>query len=155
MGISKAVLLTIPATVEVTTATIAMVSLIIPMVIHVVITMIPVILMATCHTGRAVAWTTEVATIPAVMHTYMIIVVGMRTIVVAVSVIVSMSTVTMPGMTTAIGEIEVRTSEVEIVTMRVAEIDAEVPVACLPVEGTVEIAGGHKGVPLPVVKDIA
>ena len=132
-----------------------MVSLIIPTVIHVVVTMIPVTVRTTCYTGRAVAWTTEVTTIPAVMHTNMIIVVGVRTIVVAVSVIVTISTMTMPGVTTTIGDIEVRTSEVEVVTMRVAEINAEVPVACLPVEGTVEIAGCHKGVPLPVVKDIA
>jgi hypothetical protein len=77
------------------------------------------------------------------------------TIVVAVSVIVSMCAVVMPGMATTIGGIEVRTSKVEVVTMRVAEIDTEVPVACLPVERTVEIAGCHEGVPLPVVEDIA
>ena len=90
--------------------------------------------------------------IPTVVHTYVMIL--MATVVVAVSVIISMCAVVMPGMTATVGGIEVRTSEVEIVTMRVAEIDAEMPVACLPVEGTVEIAGCHKGVPLPVVEDI-
>jgi len=135
--IADAVLLTVSAATEVATASIAMV---------------PVVMTAARHTGGAVARTTVVSTIPAVMHAHMVIVMG--TIVVAVAVIVAVTAMTVPGMGAAIGGIEVGTSEVEIVTVRVAEIDAEVPVACLPVEWAVEIGGCHKGVPLPVVEDI-
>jgi hypothetical protein len=77
------------------------------------------------------------------------------TIVVAVSVIVTVSTVTMPGMSATIGGIEVRTTEVEVVTMGVTEVDAEVPVACVPVEWAIEIVGCHECIPLPVEQDIA
>ena len=79
--------------------------------------------------------------------------VGM-TVVVGMSVIVAVNAVVMPGMGATIGGIEVGTSEVEVVTMRIAEIDAEVPVACLPVERAVEVTGCHEGVPLPVEEDI-
>ena len=152
--IADTVLLTVPTAIEVATASITMVPLIISAVVHVVVTVIPVVMTVARHTGGTVARTTVVSTIPTVMHTYVMVIV-MGTIVVAVAVIVAVTAMTMPGMTSAIGHIEVRISEVEIVTVRVAEIDAEVPVACLPVEWAVEIGGCHKGVPLPVVEDIA
>ena len=60
-----------------------------------------------------------------------------------------------PGMSTAIGGIEVRTSEVEVVTMWITEIDSEMPVTSLPVKWTIEIAGCYKGVPLPVEEYIS
>ena len=78
-----------------------------------------------------------------------------RTEVLSVTIVVAMSSMNVPGMSATIGGIEVRTSEVEVVTVRIAGIDAEVPVACLPVEGTVEIAGCQEGIPLPVEQDIA
>ena len=137
--ITDAVLLTVSAAIEVATSS---------------ITVIPVVMTAARHTGGTVARTTVVSTIPTVMHTYVMVIV-MGTIVVAVAVIVAVTAMTVPGMTSAIGHIEVRISEVEIVTVRVAEIDAEVPVACLPVEWAVEIGGCHKGVPLPVEEYIA
>jgi hypothetical protein len=65
-----------------------------------------------------------------------------------------MSAMNMPGMSAAIGSIEVRTSEVEIVTVRIAGVDAEMPVTCLPVERTIEIGGCDIGLPLPVEQDI-
>ena len=98
------------------------------------------------------ARTTEVATVPTVVHTNVLSVGG--TVVIAVTVIVAMTSNPMPGVTAAIGGIEVGTAEVEVITMRIAQIDAEVPVACLPVEGTVEITGCHEGIPLPVVENI-
>ena len=67
-----------------------------------------------------------------------------------VSVIVTISTMNVPSVSTAIGGIEVRTSKEEIVTMRITAIDAEVPVTCLPVEWAIEIAGCYVGIPLPV-----
>ena len=69
--------------------------------------------------------------------------------------IVAVSAVEMPGVSPAVGGIEVRSSEEEVVTMGVAGIDAEVPVTSLPVEGTVEVGSCHKGVPLPRIEDIA
>ena len=102
---------------------------------------------------RAVARTPEVSTVPTVVHAVVCTV--RATIVVAVAMIVAVGPMMMPGMTAAIGGIEVRTSEIEEVTMGVAEIDAEVPVACVPVEWTIEIAGCHEGVPLPVEQDVA
>ena len=151
--IADAVLLTVSAATEIATASIAMIPLIISAVVHVVVTVIPVVMTAARHTGGAVTRTTVVSTIPAVMHTYMMVM--MSTVVIAVAVIVAVTAMAMPSMPSAIGHVEVGISEVEIVTVRVAEIDAEVPVTSLPVQGTVEIGCCHKGVPLPVVKDIA
>ena len=56
-----------------------------------------------------------------------------RTVMVAMPVIVTMSAMSVPGMPTAVGGVEMRASEVEIVTVWVTAVDAEVPVACLPV----------------------
>ena len=70
--------------------------------------------------------------------------------VVAMAVIIAMSANHVPSMTATIGGIEVRASEVEIVTVWVTAIDAEVPVTSLPVKRAVEIGGCHKGVPLPI-----
>ena len=113
-----------------------------------------VVVGTTRYTGRAVVRRrAEITTVPAVVHA-VVLPVG-RTVVATMSVIVSMTSMVVPGMSATIGGIEVRTSEVEIVTVRITQIDAEVPVACLPVERTVEIAGCHKGVPLPVEENIA
>jgi hypothetical protein len=54
-----------------------------------------------------------------------------------------------------IGNVEVGTSEVEIGAMRIACIDTEVPVATIPVERTVEVAGGAVCTILPVEQNIA
>jgi hypothetical protein len=94
----------------------------------------------------------EFATIPAVVHTHMLSSWGAE--VLSMTIVVTTTSMNVPGMSATIGGIEVRTSEVEVVTMRIAGIDAEMPIACFPVEGTVEIAGCDKGIPLPVHKDI-
>ena len=95
----------------------------------------------------------EITTVPTVVHTHMLS--SRSAEVLAVAIVVTTISMNIPGMSATIGGIEVWTSEVEVVTVRIAGIDAEVPVACLPVEGTVEIAGCNKGIPLPVEKDIA
>src|SRR3712207_3612514 len=41
-------------------------------------------------------------------------------------------------------------SEVEIVTTRVPGVNAEVPIACVPIERTVEVAGRQVGLILPI-----
>jgi hypothetical protein len=107
----------------------------------------------TCDAGRAVAWATEIATVPTVVHAEMLSVRGAE--VVSMSMIVTMSAYTMPGMCAMIGHIEVRTTEVEVVTMWITTIDTEVPVTSLPIEWTIEIGGCYKGVPLPLEQDIA
>ena len=76
-------------------------------------------------------------------------------IVVAMSVVVSVSAMTVPGMSATIAGVEHRASEVEVVTVRIAGVDAEVPVATLPVQGTIEIGGCTEELPLPVDEHVA
>jgi hypothetical protein len=52
---------------------------------------------------------------------------------VTIAVVVAVAAMQMPGMSTSIGCIECRTSEVEIITVWIAGIDAEVPITCAPV----------------------
>ena len=73
---------------------------------------------------------------------------------VTVSVVVAVSAVSVPGVAATIGGIEVGTSEVEVVAMGIAGVDAEVPVAGLPVERAIEVTGCEEGVPLPVEQDV-
>jgi hypothetical protein len=74
--------------------------------------------------------------------------------VLSVTIVVTSITMNVPGMSATIADIEGRRAEIEVVTVRISGVDTEVPVTCLPVEGTVEIAGCDKGIPLPVHKDI-
>ena len=107
----------------------------------------------TRDTGRAVARAVEVTAIPAVVHAE---VVSVRdTIAIPVSIVVAISAMNMPGVSAMIGGIEMWTPEVEEVTLRIAGIDTEVPVTCIPVERTVEITGCDIGIPLPVEQYIA
>ena len=103
--------------------------------------------------SRAVARSVEVSTIPTIVQSEVLTMWG--TIDVTAAVVVSATSMNVPGMSTTIGSIEVRTSEVEVVTMRIAAIDAEVPVSSVPVEWTIEVGGCYKSVPLPVEEDIA
>ena len=101
-----------------------------------------------------VRWVAEVTAIPTVVHTEVIPVVS-RTVVIPVSIVVAVTAMSVPGVSTTIGGIEVWTPEVEVVTMRIAAIDAEVPVTSLPVQRAVEVAGCNVGIPLPVEEYIA
>ena len=103
---------------------------------------------ASCYAGRAVASAMELTTVPTVVHTYVFSSWG--TEVLSVTIVVTAISMDMPGMSATIGGIESRTPEEEVVAVRIAGIDAEVPVACLPVEWTIEIGGCYKGVPLPL-----
>ena len=96
---------------------------------------------------------TIVAAIPTVVHSYVLSV--WSAIVVAVAMIVARTAYSVPGMCPMIGVIEMRTSEVEVVTVRIAGIDAEVPVTSVPVQRTIEIGSCYEGIPLPVEQDIA
>ena len=70
-------------------------------------------------------------------------------------VVVAMSAYDVPGMSSPIAGIEHGASEVEVVAMGIAGIDAKVPIASIPVEWAVEVAGGTESLPLPVEQDIA
>ena len=98
----------------------------------------------------------EVSAVPLRAHSEVLAVVAQgRTEVVDAAVVVAVSAVHVPGVTAAVGGIEVRASEVEVVTDGIAGVNAEVPVSCAPVERTVEVGSGHEGVPLPLVEDVA
>ena len=71
------------------------------------------------------------------------------------SVIPASVSVNSPAMTSTVRYVEVRATEVEIVAARIAGVDAEVPVARIPVERTVEIGGIEICSILPVEQDIA
>ena len=71
------------------------------------------------------------------------------------SMIPAASAIHPPAMTSAIDSPEMGMAKVEVVTVRVAGIDAEVPVAGFPVEGTIEVGSCHEGVVLPVEQDVA
>jgi hypothetical protein len=71
------------------------------------------------------------------------------------SVIPTSATVHSPAVTATIDVPEVRATEVEVVAVRIAGIDAEMPVACFPVEGAIEICGCQVGLILPVEQYVA
>jgi len=83
---------------------------------------------------------TVVSAMPSVAHTDMARVV-MVDEVVATTVIPTMSSYAVPCMCATIGCIEHWAAIVEVVTMWVAGIDAEVPVTVSPIEWTIEIGG--------------
>jgi hypothetical protein len=81
-----------------------------------------------------------VSTVPSVTHSEMVGVV-MVDVVVTAAVIPTVSC-HVPGMSTTIGGVEYRTTIVEVVTMGIPGIDAEVPETVCPVKWTIEIGGG-------------
>ena len=103
---------------------------------------------------RSTMMAMEVAAVPAVVHAE-VDASCCRTEVVTVVIVVSVRAVKMPGVCTTIGSIECRTSEVEVVTVRIAGIDAEVPITCAPVQWAVEVAGCDVCLPLCVEQNVA
>ena len=106
-----------------------------------------------CDAGGAVTIATVVTTVPAVVHAKVLSVRGVE--VFTVAVIIAMSAYSVPGVVATISVIEMRTSEVEVVTVWVTGVNAEVPVAGVPVQWTIEIGCCEEGIPLPVKQDIA
>jgi hypothetical protein len=72
-----------------------------------------------------------------------------------VGVIPRTTTIVVPSMSTSIGYIEMRTTEVEVVTMWIASIDAEVPISSLPPQWAIEIACCTKCLILPIEKYVS
>lgn len=73
----------------------------------------------------------EITTVPTVVHAEVLS--ARAAEVFTTSYIVAASAIHVPGMTTTISGVEVWTTEVEIVAMRITGIDAEVPVTSIPV----------------------
>ena len=71
------------------------------------------------------------------------------------AVIVTVSAYHVPSVSATIGGIEDRTSEEEVVAVRIACIDGKVPESVKPVEWTVEVTCCTERIPLPIVQDIA
>ena len=94
----------------------------------------------------------ELTPLPTIVHTNVSLVGS--AIEVLMTVIEAVAAIVVPTVTASIGGIEVRPSEIEVVTVGITEIDAEVPITCLPVKWTIEILGCKIGAPLPVEKDI-
>ena len=93
-----------------------------------------------------------VATVEAVAHAA---VAGVVAVPPVAPVIPAAAPVVAPAVTAAVDGIEVRPAEIEIAAMRIAGIDAEVPIAGAPVERTVEIGGFNKSPILPVEQNVA
>lgn len=74
---------------------------------------------------------------------------------VGASVIPRATSVTVPRVTSTIGYVERGTSEVQEGTMRIARIDAEVPVACIEIYRTIEVMGCQICLVLPLKEDVA
>jgi hypothetical protein len=72
-----------------------------------------------------------------------------------VGVIPRATTIVMPSMSASIGYIEMRTTEIVVIAMRIAGIDTEVPVATLPPQWAIEITCSAESLILPVEKDIS
>jgi hypothetical protein len=109
--------------------------------------------MTTSHTCRTMARIAEVATIPAIVHSK-VLSVG-RTEMASVAIVVTMCAMQVPSMSTTICSIEVRTSEVEEVTMWIYAVDAKVPVSSLPIQWAIEVRSSNVSIPLPIKQDIA
>ena len=57
----------------------------------------------------------------------------------AASMIPASTTIHSPAVTSTIGNVEVRATEVEVVAVRISGVDAEMPVTSVPVERAIEI----------------
>ena len=95
-----------------------------------------------------------VTAIPTVAHAYMMVARDMWTEVVVPTFVITPAGVIPPTVTAMVRGEEVWATEVEVVAMRIAGVDAEVPVAAIPVQWAVEIGGCTEGIPLPLVEDI-
>ena len=105
--------------------------------------------------ARSAMTASEVTTIESVAHTARsATTITSGTMCEVASVIPTSAAVHPPTVTASVHGIEVRKSEVEVVAVGVAGIDAEMPVASVPVERAIEIGGSQIGFILPVKKDI-
>lgn len=83
---------------------------------------------------------TEVTTVEAITHAHARLTTRARTAEGA-TVVPASSTIHSPAMTTMVRSVEVRATEVEVVAVRIAGVDSEVPVTTVPVERAIEVSG--------------
>lgn len=95
-----------------------------------------------------------VAAVKSVAHSYASTTIGSRASP-GTTVVPTGSAVHSPTVSAAIAYVERRASEVEVVAMWVASVDAEVPITCVPIEWAIEIGSVHKCAVLPIEQDIA
>lgn len=139
------------AIVSVVIITVAIVSVVIIAVAMIPVAMIPVAIISVAfmtvtisvvtsvksvsHAGRFMTYSRSVTKIPAAVPRAMPIV--------------------MPAMPAIVNEDKVWSAKIEIVTMGVTCVDGKVPVASVPVQRTIEIAGCAESTILPVEQNIA
>ena len=114
------------------------------------------VVIALCHTCRtaSVVVVTVVTAIPTVAHAHMLITCSERAEVVMTALVIASAAIVAPAVTATIGQVEMWTTEIEVVAMRIAGIDAEVPYTSLPVERAVEVGSCAKQIPLPAIEYI-
>ena len=95
-----------------------------------------------------------VATIVTVSHAHMMVSGASWRRTPVATVIPRVTAVVVPAVTAIIAIVEVRATEIVVVAIGVAGIDAEVPVTCVPIEWTVEVTGCTIGRILPVEQNI-
>src|SRR5574344_262248 len=98
-----------------------------------------------CRTHTSVAHTTKSATtvINAVTHTHATTETS--------AAIETSTTIKSPAVTAAILSIEVRTTEIIVITMRISGVNAEVPIATIPIKRTIEIIRSTVYIILPII----
>lgn len=94
-----------------------------------------------------VAAMSEVTTMEAISHTYPVM---PWTWTEAASVIPAASAIHSPAMPTTVNMEEMRPSEIEVITVRIAGIDTKVPITGVPIKRTVEICRIHIHAILPI-----
>lgn len=72
----------------------------------------------------------------------------------ATTIVIASSAYYVPGVTTTIAGVEHWATEIEVVTVWIAGVDAEVPEAIAPIEWTIEIGCCAECAPLPVEQNI-
>ena len=133
---------------------ISMVSISVVAVVSIVmisISMVSVVSIVAPAAISEVSATSVVATCESVAHASAF----MASVSEVTSMIPAAATIHPPAVTSTIDCPEMGTAKVEVVTVGIAGIDAEVPVAGFPVEGAIEVGSCHEGVVLPVEQDVA
>ena len=114
------------------------------------------IVMTLSHLRRAASMVATIVTaVPTVTHARVLLACSVRTEMIVTTLVIAAATIMAPAVSTTIGQVEVWTTKVEVVTMRIAGIDAKVPNTSLPIEWAVEVGSGAEQIPLPAIEDIA
>lgn len=131
-----------------TAAVVAMTEVaVVPAIVHIAATVVGAV-------GIVVESVAIVTALESVAHTLMVVSASVVTRTEVTSVIPAATAVVMPTVSAAIYIEEMWTAIVEVVAMRVARIDTEVPVTSIPVDRTIEVRGTAEQLILPVEQDV-